>query len=41
MHIIPNTYTTLQQKVNSMKEVPWGGTTNLYKVFKSNLFNGI
>jgi hypothetical protein len=34
MHIIPDTYTTLQQKVNSMKEVPWGGTTDLYKVFE-------
>ena len=34
MHIIPDTCTTLQQKVNSMKEVPWGGTTNLYKVFE-------
>ena len=34
MHIIPDSCTTLQQKVESMKEVPWGGTTNLYKVFE-------
>jgi hypothetical protein len=34
MHIIPNSYTTLQQKVESMKEVLWGGTTDLYKVFE-------
>jgi hypothetical protein len=34
MHIIPKSCTTLQQKVESMKEVPWGGTTDLYKVFE-------
>jgi hypothetical protein len=34
MHIIPDSCTTLQQKVESMKEIPWGGTTNLYKVFE-------
>jgi hypothetical protein len=34
MHIIPDSCTTLQQKVESMKVVPWGGTTNLYKVFE-------
>jgi hypothetical protein len=33
-HIIPDSCTTLQQKVESMKEVPWGGTTDLYKVFE-------
>jgi hypothetical protein len=38
MHIIPDTCTTLQQKVESMKEVPWGGTTDLYKVFELILF---
>jgi hypothetical protein len=34
MHIIPDSCTTLQQKVESMKEIPWGGSTNLYKVFE-------
>ena len=34
MHIIPDSCTTLQQKVESMKQVPWGGTTDLYKVFE-------
>jgi hypothetical protein len=34
VHIIPDSCTTLQQKVESMKQVPWGGTTDLYKVFE-------
>jgi hypothetical protein len=34
VHIIPDSCTTLQQKVECMKQVPWGGTTDLYKVFK-------
>ena len=34
VHIIPDSCTTLQQKVESMKQVPWGGSTNLYKVFE-------
>lgn len=34
VHIIPDSCTTLQQKVESLKQVSWGGTTDLYKVFE-------
>lgn len=34
VHIIPDSCITLLQKVEFMKKVPWGGSTNLYKVFE-------